>query len=461
MSGVKASVTTAFALVAVTALLLWPALWNGAPLFYYDSVDYLEMPFTGTLPVFRTAPYGWFQWSARLTASLWPPLILQALMTTTMMWLSVRSFVGTLSPFLFLAGCALLCLITGWPWYVSQIMADSVTGAVLFAAVAMLCGSRLPALSRWTLIGLTAIGISFHLSHLAVVCGLLVSGALALLVMRFTRKALDIRLGDLAITIVLAMTIAVTANFAATGRVFLFRDPANLRLALFIETGLVQRYLDDVCPGNDKASLLCPYRARMPTTANAYLWNTFGPFHEMGGWQSEAHKQEAKVIIREILHRYPADTLFRHGRAAIVQFGLVETGDGIRPMHWHLEKPIGRLYPHSLAAFLAAHQQRGIDFQPYAKRDTLLYWVTMLAMVVLAFARWRAGSRWPTAAALFVFLALAGNAVVCGALSNPNHRYQGRIAFLPLLLVMLSGADLMTGWRRSDRLTGQGKGSEA
>ncbi len=456
MSSLLARAKTGFALAALTGLLLWPAMWNGAPLFYYDSVDYLEMPFTSQLPVFRTAPYGWLQWFARLTTSLWLPLILQALMASTMMWISARSFVRGLSPFLFLIGAGLLCVITGWPWYVSQIMADSVTGAVLFAAVAMLCGSRLSAVSRWTLIGLTAIGISFHISHLAVVCGLLVAGALAVLVMRFTQRAINVRLGDLAIAIVLAMTIAVTANFAATGRAFLFRDPANLRLALFVETGLVQRYLDDVCPGNEKASLLCPYRNRMPTTANAYLWNTFGPFHDMGGWQSEAHRQEAKAIIREILHRYPADTVFRHGRAAIVQFGLVETGDGIRPMHWHLEKPIGRYYPDSLTSFLTAHQQRGIDFQPYAARDVWLYWLAMLGMVLLAMARWRAGPRWPAAAALFVFLALAGNAVVCGALSNPNHRYQGRIAFLPLLLVMLSGADLALRWRQKEAVTEQG-----
>ncbi|MCZ8183729.1 MAG: hypothetical protein O9322_12225 [Beijerinckiaceae bacterium] len=457
MSALKANATTGLSLAALAALLLWPAFWNGAPLFYYDSVDYLEMPFTGRLPVFRTAPYGWFQWFARISGSLWVPLILQALMVAAMVWLSARSFVPRLSPWLFLFGTGLLAAFTGWAWYVSQIMADSVTGAVLLAAVALLCGERLPRGQRWVLIGLTAIGISFHLSHLAVVCGLFVVAVLARLVLRRVRNSVPLRLGDLAATITLAIVIAVTANYAATGRIFLFRDPANLRLALFVETGLVQRYLDDVCPGNDKASLLCPYRQRIPTTANAYLWNTFGPFHELGGWRSEPHKQEAKAIVREILSRYPGETVIRLGKAAFVQFGLVETGDGIRPMHWHLEKSIRRLYLDFVDDFLGAHQQHVIDFHGYAARDTILYWTSLFAMLFFAISRWLSGSRWPAMAALFVFLALAGNAIVCGAFSNPNHRYQGRVAWLPLLLVLLSGAE-MTGLRLSRDWSGPAEG---
>lgn len=457
MSALKANATTAFSLAALTALLLWPAFWNGAPLFYYDSVDYLVMPFTGSLPVFRTAPYGWFQWFARISGSLWTPLVLQALMVATMVWLSARSFVPRLPSWLFLLGAGLLAAVTGWAWYVSQIMADAVTGAVLLAAVALLCGERLPRGQIWLLIGLTAIGTSFHLSHLAVVCGLFIAGAAARMILSLRRISAPLRLGDLAATIIIAIVIAVTANYTATGRIFLFRDPANLRLALFVETGLVQRYLDDVCPGNDKASLLCPYRKRLPTTANAYLWNTFGPFHELGGWQSEPHKQEAKVIVREILNRYPGETFSRLGKAAVVQFGMVETGDGIRPMHWHLEKPIRRLYPGSIEEFLGARQQVMIDFHSYAARDTILYWTSLFAMLFFAISRWLSGSRWPAMAALFVFLALAGNAVVCGAFSNPNHRYQGRVAWLPLLLVLLSGAE-MAGLRLSRDMPGPAEG---
>lgn len=451
MNALRDAAKKGFVVVGLVLMLLWPALWNRAPLFYYDSVDYLQMPFTGQLPVFRTAPYGWFQWFARLTDSLWLPVVLQALLVAAMVWLSARSFMRDLKPSWFLAGMAILCLATGWPWYVSQIMADSVTGAVLLAAVALCCGEPLPRWQHWTLIALTALGISFHLSHLAVICGLCIAAALGWLLTRWRPDWPQIRVAGLAMTALLAIVVAVVSNYAATGRVFLFRDPANLRLALFVETGLVQKYLEDVCPGNEKASLLCPYRQRLPRTANAYLWNTFGPFHELGGWRSEAHKQEAKVIVHEIITRYPLETAWRLGHAALVQFGMVQTGDGIRPMHWHLEKPIRQLYYEFLDDFLDAHQQQEvIDFGSYAARDSILYWTTLLAMVFFAIGRWLGGVRWPGTAALFILFALMGNAIVCGAFSNPNHRYQGRIAWLPMLMVLLVSADAVAARRRTE-----------
>jgi peptidoglycan/LPS O-acetylase OafA/YrhL len=133
---------------------------------------------------------------------------------------------------------------------------------------------------------------------------------------------------------------------------------------------------------------------------------------------------------------------------------MVETGDGIRPMHWHLEKPIRLLYYDFLDDFLGAQQQaHPIDFKPYATRDPILYWSTLAAMVFFGIGRWLSGSRWPAVAGLFVFLVLAGNAIVCGAFSNPNHRYQGRLAWLPLMMVLLVSGDLLARSRREARLS--------
>jgi hypothetical protein len=41
----------------------------------------------------------------------------------------------------------------------------------------------------------------------------------------------------------------------------------------------------------------------------------------------------------------------------------------------------------------------------------------------------------------FVLVALIGNAIVCGALSNPHDRYQSRLIWLaPFALALLAGA---------------------
>jgi hypothetical protein len=44
-------------------------------------------------------------------------------------------------------------------------------------------------------------------------------------------------------------------------------------------------------------------------------------------------------------------------------------------------------------------------------------------------------------------LSLLGNAYVCGALSNPNDRYQSRIAWLAVLALVIA----FGRWRRGDR----------
>lgn len=46
-------------------MLKAPALWNGVPLFFYDSVDCVRLSFTFELPPFRTAAYGMFAGTAR------------------------------------------------------------------------------------------------------------------------------------------------------------------------------------------------------------------------------------------------------------------------------------------------------------------------------------------------------------------------------------------------------------
>jgi hypothetical protein len=54
--------------------------------------------------------------------------------------------------------------------------------------------------------------------------------------------------------------------------------------------------------------------------------------------------------------------------------------------------------------------------------------------------------------ALFVLLALLGNAFICGVLSNPHDRYQSRLVWLASLVVGMA----LLRWRQrsSKRLTG-------
>jgi hypothetical protein len=62
----------------------------------------------------------------------------------------------------------------------------------------------------------------------------------------------------------------------------------------------------------------------------------------------------------------------------------------------------------------------------------------MLAGLVVTLRR----ERWGAAVFLgFIIAALFGNALICGALSNPHDRYQSRLIWLPVLTLSLLGAE--------------------
>lgn len=64
--------------------------------------------------------------------------------------------------------------------------------------------------------------------------------------------------------------------------------------------------------------------------------------------------------------------------------------------------------------------------------------LSVLGLLPAAIWSWRNGRPDLAALALFVFLALLGNAFICGALSNPHDRYQSRLVWLaPLVAGMI------------------------
>ena len=75
----------------------------------------------------------------------------------------------------------------------------------------------------------------------------------------------------------------------------------------------------------------------------------------------------------------------------------------------------------------------------------------LLASATLPILLWIAWRRRDPDAVLFMgilTLALLGNAFVCGALSNPNDRYQSRIAWLAIVAIAIA----FSRWRGRSRV---------
>ena len=124
------------AAVAVLSLLfLGVALWNGFPLMFYDTGAYLAQGLSGVFTVERSPVYSLFLRFAGGGFSLWPVVILQAVMTAIMIALTACAEVRGLTLLGLGAIGAALTLLTGIGWYAGQVDPTVLPGCCFWAFI--------------------------------------------------------------------------------------------------------------------------------------------------------------------------------------------------------------------------------------------------------------------------------------------------------------------------------------
>jgi hypothetical protein len=440
---VRGWAASALGMATLSLMFLLAAIWNGFPLIFYDTGAYVLEGLGHVFVVERAPVYAELLFLAGGAFSLWPVVILQALMTSYLILAVARIEV----PGLTLGGLALigavLSLATGIDWYVGQVEPDIFTPMVILGSYLLLFrGACLDRSGRIWVTVLTGLAVACHPSHLGLQAGLIIAAGLLKLL---TRRWRDLPQPDLRrglIGLVTALGIILAGNFALTGTVFISRSGSVFVFARLMQDGIVQRLLKDTCPpAGDTHWQLCPYRNRLPTNANAWLWGTGSEFHALGGFASKVQQEEDSRIILESLKRYPLINVRAAAYDSATQFFDVKTGDGIEPQLTILESGFRHLIPGQVPAYLEARQQRGV----LRFKALNLVHVPVAAMSVLGLfllLHNAAGRRkWDEASLpALVLLALIGNAIICGTFSNPHDRYQSRIVWLPSLVLLLAVA---------------------
>ena len=405
------------AFAAVTLLLMLPAFWNGYPIFYFDSLDYISLPYTWKIPIFRTAGYGVFATVVRPFNSVWALIVVQSAVLAYILIEARRILLPRLGARYAFVVLAALIVGTGLPWLSSTAMPDVFTvPAVLLTFMLAQTEVRLGALRTTIFILLLAIACAAHPTHFALCTGLIacifVFDKLALynwpLVRMHVRYAI--------VGVVLGIAATVASNWVVSGRVFLTpRTTQVLTLAVLIEKGLVQEFLEETCTDpNAHKSILCEQRARLPHDANEFLWHN-PDFHKVGGW--EAMIKEAPWMLDEVIDRHPFEFLRIMTELTLEQIVTFKTGEGFRTMVGFLDLEMRIYYPRENAAFMAAHQQsyKEITDSPMGTINRFQVPFMMaslplaLAVVVLA---WRQRDRWKLTLSGLVVLAYLGNSFI-------------------------------------------------
>ncbi|HET7083240.1 MAG TPA: hypothetical protein VFI23_00605 [Rhizomicrobium sp.] len=440
---VRGGLVSALGIVLLSLMFLSVAVWNGFPLIFYDTGAYVLEGLGHVFLVERAPVYAELLFLAGARFSLWPIVILQALMTSAMILDVARIEVPDLR-LRGLAGIgAALSLFTGIAWYVGQVEPDIFTPMVILGGWLLLFRARrLGKTGLHRVTGLTALAVACHPSHLGLLGGLVIAAMLLKLIRRWKPDLPDANLKRGLIGLAAALALIVAGNFVLTGKLFLSKSGSVFLFARLMQDGIVQRLMNDTCPpAGDETWKLCAFKNRLPKNANAWLWGEGSGFHALGGFANEAQQEEDRRVIVESLKRYPVMHVRTALSDSVAQFLEFKTGDGIEPQLRILEPNFKRTIPDQVPAYLKARQQRGlIRFKTLNLIHVPVGVMTVLGLLLLiqhAVVR----RAWESASLpALVLLGLIGNAVICGTFSNPHDRYQSRIIWLPGLVLLLAVA---------------------
>ena len=170
-----------FFLLAISSyMLLWVAIFNGYPVFYPDSGQYLGVSVDLQPSIYRTISYSIFIRLVTFGTSPWLVVIAQSVITIFILRSAFKFIVrqnatSERGGLVFLGLMVFLAFGTTLPWFVGQIMPDVFTGLSLLSLFLLLYDSKM-SLGRTALISaVLCISIGTHITHLLTVTLLLLA----------------------------------------------------------------------------------------------------------------------------------------------------------------------------------------------------------------------------------------------------------------------------------------------
>jgi hypothetical protein len=298
---------------------------------------------------------------------------------------------------------------------------------------------RLAGGERFVLGAVIAFAGASHMAIFAVLAGLsVIVGAVWL-----ARRQLHLapRIGCAVIAVWSGLVLQVAGNFIVTGHITIQADGEIFLFARMIEDDMVSDLLSGECPrANWK---LCQHRDALPPYAEAFLFFPDSLLQKIGGPFEPKARHEIATIVAHALMRHPMAHASRAVELTATQF--VGVGGAMEPSEsGYTRAALIRYAPTLVPSFDAARQQTdNIDVSDWS--DWVVVPISLVASFALPFCAvlvWRRGQRREAMLPVLVFIALVGNAAVCGVMAGSNDRYQARLVWLAPLAVGLTGRAL-------------------
>jgi hypothetical protein len=365
--------------------------------------------------------------------SLWLVVAFQAALSLYVLHLTAKAFGCPLDPIVAFGLYAGLAVFSTLSWTVSWVMPDIFAGLVVAGMSGIVAGTlTLPQARLAPLVVLTGVGATMHSTTLPMVLAMAIAGGVLAAWQVWSRRLQRTVARLLAVRLAAAAALAVGSTLAIN--LMTFGTPrllppfgTSIVLARFASDGLLQEHLERHC--GSIAYRICEYRHELPREVDVFLWHPTAPFARLGGFP--AMEDEARRLVAAIIQERPwaaARAFLANTLEQLLRFELApdlrhaSSNPGVLPIF----ESFGI---RDLGGYKTA-LQHDPAFPPATVHG--LHVAGLVAAVVilgalLVLGRLTAAQRVGLA---FVLLGLAANAAVCGGLSAPTGRYNGRVVWL-------------------------------
>jgi hypothetical protein len=434
-----------FAVFLGALFMAWPAIYNGYPLIYPDTLDYIMAgrPTAAALLLHHMSHYYGvrsliyslgilpFHWDI----TVWPVIAVQCLLTSFVLWLVFRSIVPDRPVPHFLGLILLLSLFSSMSWYGSFAMPD-ILGPVLYLSVYLLVFAR-ETLSRVELLALYLISwwaVASHTSHLLVVVALyLLLALLAIFRREPMREHLRVACA-LTATVALAVGAQIALNGLLYGKPSFTGNRPPFLTARLVADGPGRWYLQQHC--KEQRWEMCNYVHSLSDNADQFLWDPHGVWASASLDSQKRILREDTSLARAVLGAYPREQFEQSAKNFWMQLSSFRLQDLGR--HTWIVDHIGAALPRAQKRYLESRQPN--DQIPQRFFSSVQYGGVILAIagiVLLIPWLWRCRPRRLLGLGFVVASAVVSNALVTGTLSGVENRYQCRVIWLLPLLAAL------------------------
>lgn len=436
----------AAALLVALALAV-PALINRFPLTFPDTGAYLRIAFASYFGVERASGYGFFLKPLLAVAdgppNLWIALGVQLLIVALVALACVRRLLPLPAT---LAALLLVAAVSSWPWHAAQLMPDAFTGPLVLAAWLL----TRPQLTPLATVGLALFAILAMLMHVTHAPILIAACLAALAADWLTGEKFTVAASRLMLPLVIAViTIAtqIGANTAYLGRASIAPGGPLFLYARLNEDGLIKPWLDQHC-GEPRVALLCATAPSLPRDSQDLLWAREGPVARMVWKEGPADLDRWQLVdqmaianrgaIRERPLHFLSSAIAGTARQ-FVTFGAIddECPRNCRAPGGDVALTLRAFDPAAAPAYARSRQANaGLPASAIRAVATPITALALIALPLVLLLAYRRRDPLVASFAAAVLAALLVNAAMAGALSDVHDRYQSRVAWLAVLVVV-------------------------